>query len=302
MPNLGVVINTKNSAQTLERTLKSVKFADEIVVVDMESKDDTIKIAKKYTDNIFSTPDVGYVEPARVFALSKVTADWTLVVDADEEIPTSLRDYIKAVVSGQAGLDENVVALKLPRKNIMLGKWLEHTGWWPDYVLRLFKTGKVDWPSQIHAQPQVAGQVASLPPKPEWAITHHNYQSVEQFVERANRYTTIQSKEKSTQPGTSTALTSLFHELFRRLFLFDGYKDGVRGVTMSVLQSLSEAVKSAKIMEKHNLLDAQVSQVELAEQTTELIKELQYWRADLNVKQTQGFIKLLWRVRRKYRI
>ncbi|MBU0978202.1 glycosyltransferase family 2 protein [Patescibacteria group bacterium] len=302
MSTLGVVVNTKDAAQTLARTLESVKFADQIVVVDMQSSDDTVKIASKYTDQIFSTPDVGYVEPARVMALSKVTADWTLVVDADEEIPETLRRYIEAVVAGTAGQPEAVVAFKLPRQNMMLGKWLEHTGWWPDYVLRLFKTGKVNWPSQIHAQPQVDGQVITLPANPEWAIVHHNYQSVSQFVERVNRYTTIQASEQNLESALASPLTSLFHELFRRLFLFEGYKDGRRGVTMSVLQSLSEAVRTAKLLEKAELLDEPIRPAELSQQTQELIKELKYWQADLMVDQTQGLTQVCWRLKRKFRL
>jgi len=302
MPTLGVVINTKNAAQTLARTLESVNFADQIVVMDMESQDDTLKIAKRYTTQIFQAPDFGYVEPARVLALSKITADWTLVVDADEEIPQTLRRYIEAVVAGTAGQSDTVVAYKFPRQNIMLGKWLEHTGWWPDYVLRLFKTGKVDWPSQIHAQPQVDGQVYTLPPNQEWAIVHHAYQSISQFVDRVNRYTTIQAQEQSPDSPLISPLSSLFHELFRRLFLFEGFSDGKRGVILSILQSLSEAVKQSKIIENTNLLDEPISSEEISKQIKEIVSELQYWQADFQIHRTSGLAQLWWRLRRKYRL
>ena len=167
---LSVVITTKNAATTLERTLESVKFADEIVVVDMMSTDETVRIARKFTDNIFTTPDVGYVEPARNFSLSKARGEWILVVDADEVISETLRDYLLELLA----TDSDIASYSLARKNLIFGDWVQTAGWWPDYQPRLFRRGKVIWSDLLHSKPAIDGKSEKLPDKAELAIEHHN--------------------------------------------------------------------------------------------------------------------------------
>src|SRR5690606_14218835 len=128
-----------------KRTLKSVRFADEVVIVDMQSTDATLAIAQEVTDRIISVKDVGYVEPARNTALSKATGDWILLVDADEEVPETLRDYLFERMEQP----DSAEAYYLPRKNIVFGTWYHYAGWWPDYQLRFFKRGTVTWPTKI---------------------------------------------------------------------------------------------------------------------------------------------------------
>lgn len=107
---LSVVVNTKNSSTTLESTLKSASFADEIVIVDMHSSDNTKEIAKKYTNKIFDYQDVGFVEPARNFAIKKTTGDWIFILDADEEISDGLKKQIPSLIT------KNVDIYDVPRK------------------------------------------------------------------------------------------------------------------------------------------------------------------------------------------
>ncbi len=143
---LSVVICTFNSEEKIAACLKSVAFADEIVVVDDGSSDETLDIVGKYTKKIFHHKSVGYVEPVRNFALEKATNEWILLLDADETVPDALA---KKIIELLPTLDESIVALFVPRKNIIFQKWVQHAGWWPDQQVRIFRKGKVVWQNKI---------------------------------------------------------------------------------------------------------------------------------------------------------
>jgi glycosyltransferase involved in cell wall biosynthesis len=296
---LTVVINTKNSAQTLERTLESVKFADEIVVVDMHSGDDTVKVAQKYTDKIFEFDDVGYVEPARNFAINKATHEWILLVDADEEIPQKLRKLIESMCAAedQSSLPDCVY---IPRKNIIFNKWIRRTGWWPDMVLRFFRKGHLEWSDELHAVPVTKGQVKELPHDEDLAIIHHNYQTVEQFITRLNRYTTIQAEEKNSQTISTAAIVHQFSdELLRRLFAQKGIDEGMHGVGLSFLQTFSETVRTLKVWENQGFGETDRDQLKTIAAFRQFQRELNYWIADWHTHHTTGLVKVYWRLRRK---
>lgn len=312
---LSVVINTKDAASTLERTLKSVEFADEIVVVDMHSSDDTIKIAKKFTDKIFTHKDTGYVEPARNHAISKATGDWILVLDADEEVSQGLKRLIIKTLKDETGQLPTADAYYIPRKNLIFDKWIEETGWWPDFVLRLFKKGFVEWTEVIHSVPITKGVVKELDDDPKIAIIHHNYQSITQFIERMNRFSDIQSRASSTSStsqtdqkdsGTSidsTFLIEKFHsELLRRLFEKRGIDEGMHGMSLSLLQSLSEAIVVMKSWESQGFKKTTTKNAKLLNSMRSFQRDLNYWLADWQLSHSQGLKKIYWRVRRKLQI
>lgn len=297
---LSVVINTKNANQLaphhrFEATLTSVAFADEIIIVDMQSTDDTIKTASKFTRNIFSFEDVGYVEPARNFAISKAKGDWILVVDADEEIPGSLAKKIKDLINGDATAD----AYRIPRKNIVFGSWYPFAGWWPDYQLRLFKKNSVIWADKIHSVPQVKGTVDFLAESEEVAILHHNYQSVSQFLDRLNRYTTIEAKTREFQnSGPAQIVYSFEAELLSRLFKHKGISGGMHGISLSFLQSFYEVIV---IMKQWEIEGFKEKKQNLATRRAlkQFVNDLQYWIDDYEIDRSKGFKKALLRIKRK---
>jgi len=294
---LSVVITTKNAAQTLERTLKSVTFADEIVVVDMKSSDETLVIASKYTDAVFSTPDVGYVEPARNFSISKAKGSWILLVDADEVIPATLRDCIIKTTQ----IESPVACYFIARKNIIFGEWVEKAGWWPDHQPRLFLRGHVAWADKIHSKPVITGEVQYLPAQEELAITHYNYQSISQYVRRMNRYTTIAAREfVENQSPTRGPIDVFRRELLQRLFPLQGIDGGYRGVLLSFLQGFSEVVQTAKSWEFQQK-EVVGTKSENLQALNELRAQMAYWIADERVKESNGLSALIWRVRRRFR-
>lgn len=302
-----VLIHTKNSETTLAATLKSVTWADEILVIDMHSTDKTVALAKKHGATVITVDDVGYVEPARNTALKAAKFPWILIVDSDETVSHTLAKHLQSLASGAATAD----AYLIPRKNFVFGDWLSTGGWWPDYQLRFFKKGIVNWPEQIHSQPKIDGSVEQLPLKEELAIEHANYPTVSSFLERLDRYTTHEvhsrSKTNTSQIANSEAsealVTNWSNELFRRLFAFNGIKGGTRGVGVSFLQAMYEFVVVLKSWEKNGYKESTTNtEKQTIAQLGKFKSDLQYWIADWHVKNTSGIPQLWWRMRRSFKL
>src|SRR3989344_252842 len=279
MAKISVVINTLNEEINLPQAIKSVKsFADEIIVVDMHSSDDTQKIAKKAGAKVFKYKKMGYVEPARNFAISKATGDWVFILDADERIHSSLSKVLKKKVN-----DNEADYFAVPRKNLIFGKWIQHSRWWPDYNIRFFKKGAVSWSDEIHSVPITTGKGKDLLATESNAIEHHHYESVEQYVNRMNRYTSIQARE-SFESGTRATwqdfISKPLGEFISRYFAGQGYKDGVHGLALAALQALSELVYVLKLWQYGGFAQSAPKLVEIASELRKSQKEFNYWISD----------------------
>lgn len=288
---ISVIIHTRNSSQTLEKALQSVSFAEEIVVIDMESSDNSVLLAKKHGAKIFHHEDVGYVEPARMFGIAKASHDWVLVLDADEEIQPKLAEKIPELLVQKAS------AWKIPRKNLMFGKWPKHSSWWPDYVVRLFKKNVIDWPATIHAQPTITGQVEELEPHEDMAILHHNYDSVTEYVDRINHYTSIAASENRFEQ--LNALEAFSNELVNKYFHLNGHKDGVLGLHISLLQAMYQSIQAMKMWEKSGKKETPIDPESMV---TTLMQDLAYWRADYKLAKSNGISRIIWMLRRKLKV
>jgi len=295
---ISVVINTLNEEENLPRAIASIKgFADEIVVVDMESTDKTVEVAKKLGAKVFLHKKTGYVEPARNFAIEKTMNSWILVLDADEEIPEKLAEKITQILK-----EPKADYFRIPRKNIIFGKWLKHSRWWPDYNIRLFKKGSVSWNEVIHAVPMTQGIGGELEAIEELSIVHHNYDTLEQYIERMNRYTSQHALLRVNEGykfSWKDIITKPSNEFFSRYFFGEGYKDGLHGLALSLLQSFSELVMYLKIWQKEKFAekDLNINEVNLLMRDEE--KELHYWQGDSQFKESG---KLTDRIRRRFKI
>ncbi|MDH5533361.1 MAG: glycosyltransferase family 2 protein [Candidatus Pacebacteria bacterium] len=301
MPTLTVLINTKNEEKNISKCIKSVrKFADHILVVDMNSDDATVAMAEKAGARVIHyKTDHGFADPARDFALGKIKTDWVFILDADEIVSPKLADNIKKLISS----DEFDVYY-LPRQNMIFSKWIKYTGWWPDYQPRLFKKGHLNWPGKVHAQPVVKGNVKHLPTKEEFAITHYNYNDITHFLGKLNRYTTltaeaVPTKDRRTPLSPAMTLNKFFSEFLRRYFAQDGIKDGVHGASLSLLQATYELSTYLKKWELGNYPTSNADKDSGIRQLRQVQKELNYWIADYKVRDTTGLVNLYWRVRRK---
>lgn len=272
---ISVVINTFNEEENIGRCLASVKgFADEIVVVDMHSTDKTVKIAKKYQAKVFLHEYTRYVEPARNFALAKTTGDWILLLDADEELSQSLAKKLKEI----AGAD-NFDYVELSRRNIIFGKWIEHSRWWPDYLVRFFRAGLVTFSDRIHLPPSASGKGLKLGSEEENALVHHNFQSISQYLERVNRYSDIQAEElvkSGYKLNWRDLLTKPADEFFSRFFAGEGYKDGLHGLVLALLQSFSELALYLKVWEKEGFVEKE--SIKLNEVLGKVMADYCFWQ------------------------
>jgi len=272
---ISVVINTYNEEKNISRCLESVKgFADEIVVVDMHSTDRTVEIAKKYGAQVFEREYTRYVEPARNFALSRATGDWILLIDADEELSGTLRKKLEEII------ENNVFDyIEIPRKNIIFGKWIEYSRWWPDYLVRFFKKGKISFSEKIHEPPKTQGVSLRLEASEENSLIHYNIQSVSQYLERINRYSDIQAEEL-IKAGYKFNWRDLIlrpnNEFLSRYFSGGGYKDGLHGLVLGLLQAFSELTVYLKVWERQGFEQQETKNVD--QLITEQSDNLLHWR------------------------
>lgn len=272
---ISVVINTFNEEANLKKALKSVNWADELIVCDMHSTDKTVEIAKTGGAKVYQHEQTGFVEPARNFAISKATGDWILILDADEEVSEQLQDKLKELAESS-----DYDFMRIPRKNIIFNKWMSGAMWWPDYNIRFFKKGKVVWSDKIHISPQASGRGLDLPAQEQFALIHSHYASVSQFIERMNRYTTVQAEE-IIQEGYKFSWTDLIKkpmgEFLGRYFANEGYKEGIHGLALSLLQALSFLVVYLKIWEKEKFVSKEITINEIKTIITDSAKEFDYW-------------------------
>lgn len=299
MSAISVVVNTRNEEKNLPRALRSVKkIADEVIVVDMHSEDRTRQIARQFGAKVYLHPPTGYVEPARNYAIAKATKDWVLLLDADEEIPSALAQKLTAITKSNATADY----YRLPRKNIIFGKWIKHSRWWPDYNIRFFRKGTVVWSEIIHAVPETKGTGIDLKPTLSNAIVHHHYDSVEQYLERMNRYTTEHAKilvKNGYRFRWEDLIQKPVAEFLSRYFAGQGYKDGLHGLALSMLQAFSELSLYLKVWQMTKFSAEEIHLQKAINLMKRAEKDLHYWQSDALFREKGGIIQ---RIKRKLRI
>lgn len=244
---ISVVIHTYNSEKYLDECLSSVEQADEIIVCDMYSTDKTVEIAEKHGAIVIYHENVGFADPARNFAMSHVTSDWLLVVDSDEVIPQALWDYLRNHIKGENPEE----GLEIPRKNIVLGKIM--WSWYPNCIQRFWKKGCVSWPANVHETPDTYGRLKRINPKlKDAAIIHYNYDSIEAFISRTNKYTSLELKkfqERNIKFSLSLLLVRPFLEFLKRYFLKMGFREGMHGFIFSTFLAFYKFLAAAKLWE-----------------------------------------------------
>ncbi len=185
---LSVCYITLNEEANLVRTLESVRWADEIIVVDNGSTDRTVEIARGFGAKVFSEPWKGYAAQ-RNSAHDKATGDWILTLGADEEVSPELGEELRSFLKSPQG---GVIGYQVKRKNIIFGRWLRHGGLWPDYGLRLFRRGQGRIPERaVHETVRVEGPVGRL----RGPLIHHAYPTISSYIEHIERYSTLAAEQ-----------------------------------------------------------------------------------------------------------
>ena len=275
-PLISAVINVRNEAENLKKCLASIKsFADEIIVVDMHSTDGSDKIATDFGATVYPYRWSKVVEPARNFALSKTNGRWIILLDPDEYLNKTLKAELKSITQRN-----DIDWVKIPRKNIIFGKWLRHSRCWPDYLIRFFKKNHVIWNKKIHSQPITKGNGLTILDTEKLAIRHHNYDTVTQFVNRAIRYSNVQADELKSSGyklKTSDFILKPIQEFNSRFFAAEGYKDGIHGLVFSLLQTFAIALIYIRLWEKQGASDKVLSKESFVSASQETIFEYSHW-------------------------
>jgi len=249
MEKLSVVIATKNEEKSIRRCLESVKWADEIIIVDDMSNDKTIEIAKQYTSRIIINDSKGRFHKNKNIGIENAAYEWVLSLDADEVITPELALEIKNAIK-----NSNKLGYYINRKNYFLNKWVRGCGWYPDYIIRLFRKGTTYWPIEIHDTPKIEpkDKVGKL----KSSLIHYSYSSFGQYFEKFNYYTTILSqeeKEKSVRINRRNFILYFFikplYWFTRKYLLLEGYKDGFIGFFISLSSALTIFITYAKLWE-----------------------------------------------------
>lgn len=243
---LSVIIITKNEAQHIARCLESVKFADEIIVLDSGSSDNTVELCKTYTDKVFITDWPGFgIQKQR--ALDKASGDWVLSIDADEQVNSQLRAEIL-----QAMQNNNADGFEIPRLSSYCGREMKHGGWWPDYVLRLFKRemGKFS-PELVHERIYVNGKIAKL----NQPLLHEAFIDPEEVLHKINSYSTL-GAQKLHKAGKKTSLGQAILKglwtFIRTYFLKAAFLDGRQGLMLAISNAEGAYYKYLKLLELNN--------------------------------------------------
>jgi len=242
METLSVIIITKNAAATIERCLKSVKWANEIIILDSNSNDNTIQICKKYTQNVHSSNDWPGFGAQKNRALSLATQSFVLSIDADEWLTETLQQEIQAVLK-----QPKVDGYYLKRHNIYWGRILKYGNDGPEYLLRLFKRSRGKFTDvSVHERVVVDGAKAKLAN----ALLHEPYTSIKSWLDKMNRYSSLSAKQK-LQAGKRTYLLQMFYKSFwffvRGYFLKLGILDGKSGLICAFLNGISTYFRYLKM-------------------------------------------------------
>lgn len=247
-PKISVIIHTLNEEKNIRNCLETVKWADEIIIVDMYSEDKTVEIAKEYTDKIFFFERLEYADPAREFSLGKASNEWVLSVDADEMVPLELKNRL-------INIKEHDIAdvIYIPHNNYFFGNKMEGAMWGAlqDVHPRFFKKNFLHYNDKIHSFIEITdkARIHRIQNSKEGFI-HFNYVDVEHFIEKLNRYTTIEAK-KLFEAGEDIKLRHMAMRVlseFRWRYLnYRGYKDGFMGFSISLLMGMYRLVTYTKL-------------------------------------------------------
>ncbi|OGW45467.1 MAG: hypothetical protein A2Y66_08825 [Nitrospirae bacterium RBG_13_41_22] len=243
---ISATIITYNEEENIRDCLQSIKWADEIIVVDSGSSDRTVEICSEYTDKLFLNTWLGMKEQKQ-FAVSNASNLWIFSIDADERPTEKLKEYILEELKNPTS-----DGYRFPRKNYFLGKWLKHGGWYPDYVLRFFRRDKgyfggINPHDKVIIETKKIGTISA-------PILHYPYKSLTKYVIKQNLYSSISAtekfnsmKKKKISPFIILIKTaSKFTETY---FIKRGFMDGFYGLIVGIGTAYSTFLKYAKLWE-----------------------------------------------------
>jgi glycosyltransferase involved in cell wall biosynthesis len=242
--SLSIIVIARDSERTIRRCLESVAWADEIVLVDSGSTDRTVEIGRELGARVSQTADWPGHGPQKNRALDLATGDWVFSLDSDEWITPEVRAELEAAMAAPGGK----AAYMLPRRSSFCGRFMRHSGWWPDYVKRLFRRGTARFSDdQGHDRLIVDGTVGRL----TQPILHETITSLDQLVDKMNTYSAMTARNLQQRGRRASIFTALFHggwAFFRTYFLRAGFLDGREGLMLAVANAENSYYRYCKLM------------------------------------------------------
>lgn len=242
MSKLSVILITKNEILNIRECLASVSWADEIIVVDSGSTDGTLDVCRELGAQVYEHDWPGFgVQKNR--ALGYASHDWLLSIDADERVTPELRAEIETVVADASSLD----GYDIPRLSSFCGRFIHHSGWRPDYVLRLFRRDKAKFSDAlVHEAVQMQGQRGQL----QHSLLHYSYRDFEDVIAKLNSYSSAAAdmqERRGKRGGLGTALLHGGWAFFRTYVLRRGFLDGREGVMLAIMNAENSYYRYIKL-------------------------------------------------------
>lgn len=295
MDKLSVVVSAFNSEAKIKDCLESVSWADEIIFVDNYSTDRTLKIAQKYTSKIFIRPNKAMLNINKNFGFTKATNDWILSLDSDERASSELKEEILLAINNKLSTANGYW---IPRKNIIFGKWIKHTGWYPDCQLRLFKKGKGRFLEEhVHEMIKIEGKTEYL----KNHIIHYNYETILQFLQKLGNIYAPNEAEQLLKNGYEfdwkDSIRFPTKEFLSRFFAREGYKDGFHGLMLSFLMGFYHFVVFTNIWErlKFREIDNGNLLLETGKEMRKSYRDLNFWFSKEIIKNEKNHFKKILR-------
>lgn len=233
MEKLTVIIPTYNEALHIEAAIQSVLFADEIIIVDSFSTDETLQLAEKYSVKIIQR-EYKYSASQKNWAIPQAKHKWIFILDADERVTSALKNEILNILKNP---DPEIVAYWVYRNNHFINQKIKYSGWQNDKVIRLFKKEFCSYEDKkVHAEIIPRGNVSFL----KNLLDHYSFTSINQFTSKLNRYAVWQAQDYDLKTGSITPYHFLFKpswRFFKHYVLQQGFRDGIPGLTISYLQA-----------------------------------------------------------------
>jgi (heptosyl)LPS beta-1,4-glucosyltransferase len=242
---LSVAVITKNEENNLAVCLKSVAFADQIVVVDSGSTDSTVVIASDFGCNVFIEPWRGF-GPQKQYAVDQCKNSWILILDADECIPKDTAQTIKNIILNPS---TTAAGFSFPRKNFFQGRWIRHAGWWPDRIVRLFRKdmGRMTT-ATVHEAVEINGPIEAL----DVPIEHFTESRLSSILLKIDQYSTLGAEEACKEGKTASIWSAVFRAkltFLQNYLLRLGCLDGSQGLTLAITDAVNKFFKYAKLAE-----------------------------------------------------
>lgn len=242
-PKISVCMIALNEAERIERALESVQWADEIVVVDGGSEDDTREIAQRFGARVELHPWPGHFGEQVQRSIDATTGDFTLRLDADEIVTPELAAAVREVTARPDAAD----GYRMPRRNRFLGKWIRHAGWWPDRQLRLFRPRLVTVVGPVHESIRVDGRIEDL----EAPLDHDTHPTVGAALARIERYSDLIAVERARRKTIRPVhlFTHPAGAFLRRYVVQSGWREGVHGYLLASIHAVMKFAVYAKAWE-----------------------------------------------------